>query len=65
MVAKIKNASQSMARKLLSAILDGTDDNQKYARGVFQSKIAGSDYDYVRAMYNTIGIKSFGKFIDE
>jgi phosphonate transport system substrate-binding protein len=64
-IAKIKTAFTEHGPELLAAVVDGTDDNQKYARGVFLNTIKDSDYDYVRAMYNTIGIDTFGKFIDE
>ena len=61
----IRKAFADHGSELLAAVLNGTDDNQKYALGVFRSGIKDSDYDYVRSMYNTIGIDTFGKFIDE
>lgn len=64
-VKKIQKAFSEHGQELLAAVLDKTDDNQKYASGVFQTQIKDTDYDYVRAMYNTIGIDTFGKFIDE
>lgn len=64
-VEKIRKAFTEHGPDLLGSVLNGTDDNQKYAQGVFRSGIKNSDYDYVRAMYNTIGIETFGKFIDE
>jgi phosphonate transport system substrate-binding protein len=64
-VDKVRKAFAEHGADLLAAVLDKTDDNQKYAAGVFQTQIKDSDYDYVRAMYNTIGIDTFGKFIDE
>lgn len=65
MIEKIRMAFTEHSQDLLSAVLNGTDDNQKYASGVFRAAIKDSDYGYVRAMYNTIGIDTFGKFIDE
>lgn len=64
-VDKIRDAFANHGQDLLGAVLNGTDDNQKYAGGVFRSSIKDSDFNYVRAMYNTIGIDTFGKFIDE
>jgi phosphonate transport system substrate-binding protein len=32
------------------------DDNQKYNGGFFFTEIVEADYDYVRAMYATIGV---------
>ncbi|SFA74088.1 phosphonate transport system substrate-binding protein [Rhizobium sp. NFR07] len=64
-IEKVRKAFTEHGQELLGAVLNGTDDNQKYASGVFRASVKDSDYGYVRAMYNTIGIDTFGKFIDE
>lgn len=47
---------------LMSAVLTG-DDNQKYKGGFFLNTVKDQDYDYVRAMYETIGVDSFNQFV--
>ena len=54
-VAKIKDAFVNDSAALMSAVLMG-DDNKKYEGGFFFADIQDSDYDYVRAMYKTIGV---------
>jgi len=48
---------------LMRSVLDGTDDNQKYAGGFFLTAIDDADYDYVRSMYRTIGVDGFSSFV--
>ena len=45
-VEAVRGAFAEHGPELLSAILANTDDNQKYAQGVFQSQIEDADYDY-------------------
>ena len=49
---------------LMGAVLTG-EDNQKYAGGHFLPAIGDQDYDYVRAMYATIGVPAFTDFIGD
>ncbi|GLK72511.1 hypothetical protein ACFSKM_03505 [Ancylobacter dichloromethanicus] len=49
--------------ELMGAVLQG-DDNQKFKGGTFITDVKDSDYDYVRSMYRTIGIESFGSFVE-
>ncbi len=51
--------------ELMRAVVETTDDNRKYAGGVFLPKILDADYDYVREMYATIGISEFLAFVGE
>lgn len=50
---------------LMRAVVETTDDNRKYAGGVFLPRIEDRDYDYVRKMYETIGIGEFLEFVGE
>jgi phosphonate transport system substrate-binding protein len=59
----VRQAFVDKGADLMAAVLDGTDDNQKYAGGFFLTSIEDSDYDYVRSMYRTIGVEGFGAFV--
>lgn len=54
-VEKIKSAFVNDSAALMDAVLMG-DDNKKYQGGFFFADITDGDYDYVRAMYKTIGV---------
>jgi phosphonate transport system substrate-binding protein len=54
-VEKIKAAFVNDGAALMNAVLMG-DDNKKYEGGFFFADLQDSDYDYVRAMYKTIGV---------
>ena len=60
LIAAVRNAFAEQGDALMAAVLQG-DDNQKYNGGFFFTDIDDTDYDYVRAMYATIGVdtKSF------
>lgn len=60
---KVREAFLKHGNELMGAVLQG-DDNQKFKGGIFITDVKDSDYDYVRSMYRTIGIESFGSFID-
>ncbi len=62
MFTKVQTAFVDNSDMLMGAVLAG-DDNQKYLRGQFLASIKVSDYDYVRSMYRTIGVKAFDKFV--
>lgn len=59
---KVKGAFVNDGAAIMEAVLKG-DDNQKYAGGFFLDKVNDADYDYVRSMYNTIGVNSFNSFV--
>lgn len=54
-VASVKSAFVDHSAELMQAILTG-EDNQKYRGGFFLTKVEDSEYDYVRSMYETIGV---------
>jgi phosphonate transport system substrate-binding protein len=64
-VAKIRQAFLDHGAELMATVVDGTDDNRKYAGGVFLPEVTDSDYDYVRSMYATLGISEFNEFLGE
>jgi phosphonate transport system substrate-binding protein len=63
-LAKIREAFVSKGSELMSAVLAG-EDNQKYKGGFFLAEVNDADYDYVRSMYRTIGVESFGQFVGD
>ncbi|MGG7568645.1 PhnD/SsuA/transferrin family substrate-binding protein [Rhodovulum sp. DZ06] len=58
----VRTAFVEHGADLMAAVLKG-DDNQKYKGGFFLTGIQDSDYDYVRAMYKTIGIDTITDFV--
>ncbi|QBX34316.1 phosphonate-binding protein [Paracoccus liaowanqingii] len=62
MLAKLRDVFQTQGADLMAAILQG-DDNKKYEGGFFLTDVADSDYDYVRAMYATVGV-DMAQFIE-
>jgi phosphonate transport system substrate-binding protein len=50
--------------ELVAAILAG-DENQKYQGMQFVGNVDDHDYDYVRAMYRSIGRPQFAEFVGE
>lgn len=54
-VAKLREAFDRDAEKLMAAVITG-EDNKKYEGGFFFTGIDDADYGYVRAMYATIGV---------
>lgn len=62
MFSKMRAAFIDHGNDLMSAVLTG-DDNQKYKGGFFLNTVKDEDYDYVRAMYETIGVDSFNQFV--
>ncbi|MBX9907346.1 MAG: PhnD/SsuA/transferrin family substrate-binding protein [Beijerinckiaceae bacterium] len=63
-VAKIRKVFLDHGAELMKAVTTGTDDNRKFLGGVFLPEVKDTDYDYVRAIYATIGITEFTKFIE-
>ncbi len=62
MLAKLRDVFQTQGEDLMAAILQG-DDNKKYEGGFFLTDVTDSDYDYVRAMYATVGVDT-AQFIE-
>ncbi|MEL6288593.1 MAG: PhnD/SsuA/transferrin family substrate-binding protein [Pseudomonadota bacterium] len=63
-IEKVKNAFAKHGKELLSAVIT-SDDNKKYAGGTFLTNIDDADYNYVRSMYETIGIGDFSNFVGD
>lgn len=61
--AKVRDAFLNDGDTLMQSVLQG-DDNQKYKGGFFLTDIDDSDYDYVRAMYRTIGVDTVTAFVE-
>lgn len=61
---KVRNAFVEHSDELIAAVLKGKD-NEKYEGGHFLASIKDADYNYVRSMYNTIGVTAFDKFVGE
>jgi len=55
MVAKVRDAFLNDGKALMAAVIKG-EDNRKYEGGFFLTSIQDKNYDYVRSMYNTIGV---------
>lgn len=60
---KVRDAFLSKGGDLMAAVLQG-EDNKKYEGGFFLTDIVDSDYDYVRSMYETIGVE-MASFVGE
>jgi phosphonate transport system substrate-binding protein len=61
MVEKVREAFLNDGKDLMAAVIKG-EDNKKYEGGFFLTSIEDSSYDYVRSMYNTIGV-SMNSFV--
>ena len=62
MIETVKAAFVEKSDALIEAILVG-EDNEKYTGMKFLPNIQDSDYDYVRAMYATIGYPEYAEFV--
>ncbi len=62
-VDKVRSAFLNNGDDLMAAVLQG-EDNKKYEGGFFLTDIVDTDYDYVRNMYNTIGVE-MASFVGE
>jgi len=60
----VRNAFLEHGGDLMAGVLTG-DDNQKYKGGFFLTSIQDGDYNYVRSMYQTIGVDSFNQFVGD
>ena len=63
-VALVKRTFVERSPELVAAILKG-QENQKYHGMVFVANVDDHDYDYVRAMYRSIGHPQFAEFVGE
>ncbi len=64
-VKTMRTAFEEHSEELIEAILSGGDENLKYEGMRFLPGIQDSDYDYVRAMYATIGFPEFAEFVGD
>ena len=62
-VAKMKKVFSENSEALIAAILQGPDENQKFAGMAFIPAISDKDYNYIRQMYATIGQPQFAEFV--
>jgi hypothetical protein len=60
----VRGAFVNQGAALMQAVLQG-EDNRKYKGGFFLTSVEDADYDYVREMYRTIGIETFGEFVGD
>lgn len=63
-LAKVRKTFLDNGQELMKAVVSDTDDNRKFMGGVFLPEVKDTDYDYVRSIYQTIGITEFNKFIE-
>ncbi|XXJ19295.1 PhnD/SsuA/transferrin family substrate-binding protein [Desulfovibrio caledoniensis] len=63
-VVKVRSAFADHSDEMIAAILTG-EDNQKYKGMVFLPKVKDVDYNYVRAMYATIGYPQYSEFVGD
>ncbi|MBT9293174.1 PhnD/SsuA/transferrin family substrate-binding protein [Hyphomicrobiaceae bacterium 22] len=61
-VEKVRAVFIENGSAMMAAVL-ATEANQKYAGGVFKPGVTDKDFDSVRAMYRSVGIYAFDKFI--
>ena len=64
LVDTVKKAFVEKGDALMAGVLQG-EDNKKYQGGHFIAEVNDKDYDGVRAMYATVGVPEFSKFLGE
>ncbi|WP_332742242.1 PhnD/SsuA/transferrin family substrate-binding protein [Hydrogenophaga sp.] len=64
-VSNMKKVFSENSEALISAVLLGPDENQKFRGMAFIPTVADSDYNYVRKMYATIGQPQFATFVGD
>ncbi|KRC06271.1 hypothetical protein ASE11_23550 [Hydrogenophaga sp. Root209] len=64
-VSNMKKVFSENSEALISAVLLGPDENQKFRGMAFIPTVADSDYNYVRKMYATIGQSQFATFVGD
>ncbi|MFM8745567.1 MAG: phosphate/phosphite/phosphonate ABC transporter substrate-binding protein [Aestuariivirga sp.] len=63
-IEAVRKAFLENGDALMAGVLKG-EDTQKYNGGYFVAEVNDKDYDMVRAMYGTIGVPEFSKFLGE
>ncbi len=63
-VEAVRKAFLEKGDALMAGVLKG-EDTQKYDGGYFVATVNDKDYDGVRAMYATVGVPEFSKFMGE
>jgi phosphonate transport system substrate-binding protein len=63
-IEAVRKAFLEKGDALMAGVLKG-EDTQKYNGGYFVAEVNDKDYDMVRAMYGTIGVPEFSKFLGE
>jgi phosphonate transport system substrate-binding protein len=63
-VALVKRTFVERSAQLVAAILAG-EENQKYRGMQFVANIDDADYEYVRAMYRSVGHPQFAEFVGD
>lgn len=63
-VQKVRDAFAKNGKDLLAAVTS-VDAGRKYLGGTFLTEIEDKDYDYVRSMYQTIGVNDFSNFVGD
>ncbi len=64
MVETVRRAFVDHAEPLMQAVLQ-VEANARWAGGTFLPNVSDRDYDVIRAMYRTIGINEFTRFIGQ
>ncbi|MES2842346.1 MAG: PhnD/SsuA/transferrin family substrate-binding protein [Pseudomonadota bacterium] len=64
-VINMKKVFSENSEALISAVLLGPDENQKFRGMAFIPTVVDSDYNYVRKMYATIGQPQFATFVGD
>ncbi len=64
MFERVRNVFVENSAEVMESVLT-TGDNDKYRGGFFLATVNDADYDYVRSMYRTIGVESFGQFVGD
>ncbi|MGF1682129.1 PhnD/SsuA/transferrin family substrate-binding protein [Photobacterium makurazakiensis] len=60
----VRRAFADNQEEMLNAIMSA-EMNKKYTGGRFLTDVDDSDYDYIRRMYQSVGLMSFDKFLGE
>ena len=61
-IEKVKKAFTTDGKAMMEAVLS-SEENDKYRGGFFLETVNDADYDYVRSMYQTIGVDTFTAFV--
>lgn len=64
MFGKVRDAFTKRGSELMESVL-ASGKNEKYRGGLFLASVNDADYDYVRAMFRTIGVDGFNQFLGD